>query len=239
MIDPHIKSEILRLYHAEKWRLGTIALQLGVHHDVVQRVIDSEQEDQSRERLPRLIDLYVPFILETLNKYPTLTSSRLYDMVKERGYEGKPDYFRTLVASLRPIRPQEAYLRLRRLTAEEAQVDWGHFGRIACGKALRPLYAFVMVLSFSRAIFLRFFLSQALSSFLYGHDFAFRYFGGIPRRLLYDNLKTAVIERLGKAIRFNPIFLDFAGHCRFEPRPVAIARGNEARIVRQDQRQRG
>lgn len=227
MIDPYIASDILRLYHAEKWLVGTIASHLGIHRDVVERVIADEEKGEKGQGRPRLVDPYVPFILEMLGKYRKLTAGRLYDMVKERGYKGKPDHFRTIVASLRPIRPQEAYLRLRTLPAEDAQVDWGHFGRIAVGKALRPLYAFVMVLSFSRAIFLRFFLSQTLSSFLYGHEFAFRWFSGVPRRLLYDNLKAVVLERIGPAIRFNPVFLEFAGRYRFEPRPVNIARGNE------------
>ena len=227
MVDPHIKSEILRLHYAEKWPIGTIATQLTVHHDVVERVIEEDRSGKNQEPRPRMIDPYVPFILATLEDYPKLTASRLYDMVKERGYEGEPDHFRSLVAGLRPYRPREAYLRLRTLSAEQGQVDWGHFGRISIGKALRPLYAFVMVLSFSRAIYLRFFVSQSLSSFLYGHEFAFRWFGGVPRQLLYDNLKTAVLERNGKAIRFNPAFLEFAGRYRYQAKPVAVARGNE------------
>ena len=227
MIDCYIAAEILRLYHAEKWLVGTIASHLGVHHDVVQRVVADEGKDKKRTPCPRLVDPYIPFILETLGKYPKLTSSRLYDMVKSRGYKGKPSHFRTIVADLRPIRPQEAYLKLRTLPAEQTQVDWGHFGRITIGEALRPLYAFVMVLSYCRAIFLRFFLSQTLSSFLYGHEFAFRWFTGVPRRAMYDNLKSVVLERTGKAIRFNPVFLEFSGRYRFEPRPVNIARGNE------------
>ena len=68
-------------------------------------------------------------------------------MVHERGYRGGPDHFRHLVACHRPRRPAEAYLRLRTLPGEQAQVDWGHFGHLAIGRARRPLMAFVMVLS--------------------------------------------------------------------------------------------
>jgi len=87
--------------------------------------------------------------------------------------------------------------------------------------------AFVIVLSFSRRIFLRFFLDARMANFLRGHEAAFLTWQGLPRILLYDNLKSAVLERQGQAIRFHPTLLDFAAHYRFEPRPVAIARGNE------------
>ena len=87
--------------------------------------------------------------------------------------------------------------------------------------------AFVLVLSYSRQIFLQFFTDQRLANFLRGHQAAFNAWGGLPRVLLYDNLKSAVLERRGEAIRFHPTLLEFAAHYRFEPRPVAVARGNE------------
>ncbi len=87
--------------------------------------------------------------------------------------------------------------------------------------------AFVMVLSWSRQIFLRFYLNQRLASFLCGHVDAFDAFAGVPKVLLYDNLKSAVLERHGDAIRYHPTLLALAAHYHFEPRPVAVARGNE------------
>lgn len=91
----------------------------------------------------------------------------------------------------------------------------------------RSLLAFVMVLSFSRWLFVRFFYDARLPSFLAGHAQAFAFFGGLPRRLLYDNLKSAVLERTGEAIRFHPRLLALADHYGFDPRPVAPRRGNE------------
>jgi transposase len=148
-------------------------------------------------------------------------------MVRERGYRGRPDHFRHLIACHRPRPKAEAYLRLRSLPGEQGQVDWGHFGHLQIGRARRPLMAFVMVLSHSRQIFLRFYLDARMENFLRGHAAAFASWGGVPRVLLYDNLKSAVLERRGDAIRFHPTLLEFAGHYRFEPRPVAVARGNE------------
>ena len=227
-IPAELEAQILRYHHVEKWPIGTIAKQLLVHHTTVSRVL-------LQAGLPRILqqrkrskaDPFLPFIRATLERFPTLTASRLYAMVRERGYPGRPDHFRHIVACHRPRPVAEAYLRLRTLPGEQAQIDWGHFGHLTIGRARRPLMAFVMVLSYSRQVFLRFFLDARLTSFLRGHLAAFGQWQGVPRTILYDNLRSAVLERHGAAIRFQPILLDFAGHYRYEPRPVAVARGNE------------
>ncbi|MDP1690584.1 MAG: IS21 family transposase [Burkholderiaceae bacterium] len=227
-IAPELRAQILRLYQAELWRVGTIASQLHLHRDTVQRVLGQACVMRAETPLrPSQVDPYLPFIRETLAKFPTLTASRLHAMVRERGYTGGPDHFRHLVACHRPRPAAEAYLRLRTLPGEQAQVDWGHFGHLVVGRAKRPLMAFVMVLSYSRFIFLRFSLNARMDSFLLGHVLAFAAFGGVARVLLYDNLKSAVLERVGDAIRFHPDMLAFAAAHRYEPRPVAVARGNE------------
>ena len=227
-IAPDMVAQILRLHAVEKWRVGTIARQLHVHRDVVRRVLAGNCAPVHTPPLrPSRIDAYQPFIVTTLSKFPTLTAARLHAMCSERGYVGSTSHFRALVAGLRPRPVAEAYLRLRTLPGEQAQVDWGHFGHLQIGRARRPLMAFVMVLSHCRMIFLRFFLDARMDSFLRGHALAFSAFNGCPRVVLYDNLKSAVLERQGDAIRFNPELLALAAHYCFEPRPVAVARGNE------------
>ena len=227
MISKELEARILRLHYAEGWPPGTIADQLRLHHSVVERVIAEEGVPKPARVRPLLVDPYLPFILETLEKYPRLTAVRLYQMVRERGYSGKPGHFRSIIARYRPRRPAEAYLRLKTLPGDQAQVDWGHFGKIQIGQAKRPLVAFVMVLSYSRTIFLRFFPGQHLSYFLTGHQEAFHRWQGVPRICLYDNLKSVVLERIDDTIRFNPQLLDFSARYRYEPRPVAPYRGNE------------
>ena len=228
MISPEREAEILRLFHAEKWPVGTIASVLGVHHSTVRRVLAQAGLPAGRQMTrPSIVEPYIPFIVETLTKYPRLRASRLYVMARERGYTGAPDYFRHVVSRFRPKPPAEAYQRLRTLPGEQGQVDWAHFGKLTVGKATRPLCAFVMVLSYSRRIWLRFFYGLSMPFFLRGHVGAFAFFGGVPRELLYDNLKSAVLERSGDAIRFNPILLELAAYYRFLPKPVAPARGNE------------
>jgi transposase len=228
MISKESEAEIVRLYHGEKWPIGTIATQLGLHHTTVQRVLRHTGVDAKVVApRPSMVDAYQPFILEQLEKYPNLRASRLFTMIKERGYAGGPDHLRRVVGRLRPKKPAEAFQRLRTLPGEQAQVDWAHFGKLQIGRAARALWAFVVVLSYSRRIFLRFFPGAAMPFFLRGHVDAFADLGGVPRVVLYDNLKSAVLERRGDAIRFNPTLLDLAAHYRFEPRPVAVARGNE------------
>jgi transposase len=227
-ISDELEAKILRYYHVEQWRIGTISTQLNVHHSTIKRVLCQAGVPQEKiMRGSRMLEPFLPFIMQTLGKYPTLTARRLYDMVCERGYKGGSDHFRHLIMLYRPRKPAEAYLRLKTLPGEQGQVDWGHFGHVTIGKAKRPLMAFVIVLSFSRKIFLQFYLNQRMDNFLRGHEAAFDAWNGLPKVLLYDNLKSAVLERVGDAIRFNPTLLAFASHYRFEPRPVAVARGNE------------
>jgi hypothetical protein len=106
-------------------------------------------------------------------------------------------------------------------------VQMGNFGPIRIGSAKRSLSCFVMVLSWSRGVFARFALDQTQESFLRGHVAAFAAFGGVPRGILYDNLKSVVMERVGDHIRFHPRVLEFAGHYHYAPRPCAPYRGNE------------
>ena len=228
MISAARSAEILRLYHAEQWKPGTIARQLGVHHTTVRRVlVQAGQVAALSSWRPSMADPFVPLIREYLTKYPRLRASRLYAMARARGYAGGPDHFRHVVALYRPTPVAEAYLRLRTMPGEQAQVDWAYFGKQHVGRATRALWGFVMVLSYSRQIFLQFFFGNAMANFLRGHVAAFDSFTGVPRVLLYDNLRSAVLERVGQAIHFNPTLLDLAAHYRFEPRPVAVARGNE------------
>lgn len=227
-ISKETEAKILRYHFVEKWKVGTIVTQLGIHHSVVDRVLaEAGLPKVERSLRSSIIDPYLPFIVKTLGVFPTLTAARLYEMAKQRGYPGGPSQFRQRISQLRPRKQPEAYLRLKTLPGEQAQVDWGHFGHIEIGKAKRPLMAFVMVLSWSRQIFLQFYLNAQMESFLRGHVAAFEAWNGLPKVLLYDNLKSAVLERQGDAIRFHPTLLALSAHYRFEPRPVAVARGNE------------
>jgi transposase len=227
-LTPGETASILRLHHVEGWPVGTIGAQLGRHHDTVEGVLAHAGLGVQKQVIrTRLVDPFLPFLKETLEKYPRLRSSRLWSMAKARGYIGSKSGFRAIISRLRPRPHAEAFLRRAVLPGQEAQVDWAHFGKIVVGRATRDLWAFVMVLSYSRRRFARFSLRAAMPSFLRGHVEAFRCFGAVPRIVLYDNLKSAVLEREGDAVRFHPTLLGLAGHYRFEPRACAPYRPNE------------
>jgi transposase len=190
MISSELAAEIVRLYHVEKWRIGTIARQLHVHHNIVERVLRQEGLPTPKRARPSQLEDYLPFIAATWERYPRLPASCLYEMCAQRGYQGSPGHFRHLVRPHRPRPRAEAYMRLKTLPGEQAQVDWGHFGALAIGRASRALLAFVMVLSYSRRIFLRFFLGQHTENFLRGHEGAYTAWGGVVKVVLYDNLRS-------------------------------------------------
>jgi transposase len=227
VIAPEVRARIRRLFFAEHWKVGTIAAELGVHHDAVRGAIEAERFIRPGAVLrASMLDAYKPFVAETLEQHPRLRATRLFEMIRDRGYRGSVVQLRRHVATIRPT-PREAFLRLVTLAGEQAQVDWGHFGTIRVGHAKRPLSCFVMVLSWSRAVFARFALDQTMESFMRGHVEAFAAFRGVPRTILYDNLKSVVLDRAGDHVRFNEAMLLMAGHYHFAPKPCAPYRGNE------------
>jgi len=229
VIDPETVARIRNLHHAEGWLVGTIAAELGLHRETVERALSEQATPRARSR-PSSFDPYAGFVREVLDKHPRLRATRLWYMLRERGCTLSMRQVRKKVAELRP-NVREAFLRRRTFPAEEAQVDWASFGHVTMGSARRALSAFVLTLTYSRWIFLRFFLDQSLETFLRGHVSAFADLQGVPRYLLYDNLRSAVSERHGDALRFNPRLLELCSHYHFAPRACRPARGNEKGAV--------
>lgn len=226
MISPEIRVQIRRYFYAEHWKIGTIAQALGLHADTVRRAIEVERFHPGEQLRPSRLDPYLEFIRQTLAQHPRLRATRLHQMIGDRGYAGSVEQLRRSVARLRPHRT-EAFLQLQVFPAEEAQVDWAHFGTVLVGRAQRTLSCFVITLSWSRALYLEFFFDQTMENFLRGHVNAFQFFTGGPRVILYDNLRSAVLERHGPEIHFNPRLLELAGHYHFVPRPCQVRAGNQ------------
>jgi transposase len=227
MLDAAVLAEIRRLYYAEHWKIGTIAAQLGVHPEAVERALNRPPNPPApRAPRPRITDPYLPFLTATLERYPRLRATVLYRMLRERGFTGSAVQLRRVVRTLRPS-PREVFARLSTLPGEAAQVDWADFGPVSIGRAKRRLSAFVLTLAYSRALYVEFFFAQTLANFLCGHVHAFEHFGGVPRVLVTDNLRSVVLERRGEQFRVHPRYLELAGHYCFQPRPCHLARGNE------------
>jgi transposase len=226
MIDEETRATIRRLFYAEHWKIGTIAGELRVHPDTVRRALETDRFNFNRTLRLRATDPYVPFIREILEKHPRLRATRIFQMLQDRGYAGSVVQLRRAVACLRPAH-KEAFLRLRTFPGEQGQVDWAHFGEVPVGRARRRLSCFVTTLSYSRALYLEFFFDQSMESFLRGHVQAFADWQGLPRILLYDNLRSVVLERRGDAIHFHPRLLELCAHYHFAARPCQVRAGNQ------------
>jgi transposase len=228
-VSRELEAEIARLFHAEHWKLGTIAAQLGVHEDVVRRVIRGRRRaPRAKAAAPSAVAPYVGFIRETLERYPKLCASRLEDMLRQRGFAGSARTLRRFVKSVRPKGEREAFVRLDALIGEEAQVDWAYVSQLPVpGGGHRSLWLFLMVLSWSRAAWGEFCFDTTVHSLLRSLVRAASYFAGTPRRWLFDNAKVVVLERHGHASRFHPLLLDLARAMRVELRLCNPYRGNE------------
>jgi transposase len=159
------------------------------------------------------------------------SAQQLLQQLKTQGYAGGYSILKDFVRRVRPVR-KPAFLMLEFAAGECAQVDWGSAGSITVGGTRRRLSFFVMVLCYSRMIYVEFTLSEGMEQFLSCHRHALEFFGGSPAKVMIDNLKTGVLEhRPGLAPRFNPRYLDFAAHYGFTPVACQVRKGNEKELV--------
>ncbi len=226
MISGELIAKIRRLFYAEHWKVGTIAAALELHPNTVHHAIESHRFNHYPANRPTLTDPYLNFIEQTFKQYPDLRATRMYEMIRARGYSGSLSQLRRVVHKLRPTK-QEAFLRRTTLPGEEGQADWAHFGQVRIGSATRKLSCFVITLSYSRALWLEFFFDQSIENLLAGHVNAFSDWGGVSRTILYDNMRSVVVERHGDAIHFHPRLLELCAHYHFQASPCQPARGNQ------------
>lgn len=176
-------------------------------------------------RAPRksVLNDYKPFIEQRLSA-GVWNAVVLLRELRERGYTGG---YTAIKDYLRPLRQEAEHVASRRFETppgQQAQMDWGHLGRITYADATSaPLSAFVMTLGCSRAMFADVATDQKLPTLLAMHERAFAELGGVPQQILYDNMKTVVLQTLTQGvdergeIRWNPGFIDFARYWGFEP----------------------
>ncbi len=171
---------------------------------------------------PSKLDPYTDYLERRIGE-GVLNAQKLFREVRALGYSGKRTLVRSFVHPLRPAREPMATVRFETEPGEQAQVDWAHFGTIEHQGRPRKLYAFLCTLGWSRALHLEFTVSMQSVAFLRCHVHAFRALGGVPRRILYDNLKSVVLDRGrgpgGGSVHWNPAFLDFADYYGFAPQP--------------------
>lgn len=201
---------------------------LGLDVRTVAKWAEVEQFAPRTISTPRVskLDAFKGQIVRWLDTHP-YSAQQIYQRLCEIGYDGGRTIVKDYVQRIRPRTPQ-AYLKLDFAPGEAAQVDWGEMGTVSVGGTRRRLSFFLMVLCFSRRMYLEFTVSQTSEFFLACHERAFAAFGGVPLRLLIDNLKSAVLQRLaGVAPVFNPKYLDFSRHWGFEISACNVRSGNE------------
>ena len=227
MIDYECFCQIRECLERQRLSVVQTAGALGMDVRTVRRWA-KVQRWRPRAGAPRAskLDPFKAQIVRWLDAYP-YSAQQVLQRLRELGFMGGATIVKVYVARIRPrLRP--AYLKLEFAPGECAQVDWGSFGTIGVGSTRRRLSFFVMVLCFSRRMYLEFTVSQTMEFFLACHEHAFVAFGGVPARVMVDNLKSAVLQRLaGSAPVFNPKYADFARHWGFQISACNPRAGNE------------
>jgi transposase len=204
-----------------------IARTLGLNRKTVARWLAvARYAPQPRRPRGSILDPLKPRITRLLDTHP-YSAQQIFQRLREEGYLGGITVVRDYVRRIRPVK-LPVYLKLHFDPGECAQVDWGTFGTVTVGNTRRRLSFFVIVLAYSRMMYVEFTASQTMEHFLACHEHAFAAFAGVPSRIMVDNLKSAVLQRLaGVAPVFNPRYVDFARHYGFAIAPCNVARGNE------------
>ena len=167
---------------------AAVAERLGVSRRTVTRW-QAETAPTPRPRKPRVqkLDPYKDIIRTRLQTYPDLTVQRLFEEVRGAGYDGGYGQVRTYVSTVRPTLELESVVRFETPPGHQGQVDFGTF-RTTWG----PRYALVVVLGYSRLLWLSFYASQTMATVMTGLERAFATFGGVPAELLFDQMKAVV-----------------------------------------------
>lgn len=227
VIDYETFCKIKHYREEEHLTLAQTARALGLHPLTVAKW-DRKEQYRARRSASRTskLDPFKPYIVRWLEAHP-LSAVQILQRLKEAGYPGGYTIVKDYVSRVRPRRAP-AFLTLAFAPGEAAQVDWGEYGSIAVGTTRRRLSFFVMVLCYSRLMYLDFTVSQTMEHFLACHQHAFEAFQGVPSKIMVDNLKSAVLEHLiGQAPVFNSRYLDFAHHYGFTIAACGVRKGNE------------
>jgi len=193
----------------------------GCARNTIRKYLRSEGKPAIKERAKRTekLDPFKSYLLRRIEsaKPDWIPATSLLEEIQNQGYEGGITRLRQFLADYKPApAPAEPDNRFETEPGKQMQVDWVVFRR---GKD--RLSAFVATMGYSRASFVEYVTDEKIETLLACHQHAFEYFGGVPKQVLYDNMKTVVIERDGYGDgnhRLNPLFLDFAKHWGFVPK---------------------
>jgi transposase len=233
---------LLRHYLEQGLSITAIAEQVGCDRRTIQRWMAAGWLDRDpgsihygpRSPVATKLDRYRPLIRERLATYPALTAVRLFDEVRAAGYAGSLTQLKVFVRQIRPRPEPEPVVRFETAPGHQAHVD---FARVPLPWGVR--YGLLVVLGYSRLLWLQFYARQTLRTLMQGLEHAFALFGGVPHELLFDQLKAVILEDrrpAGDRVLANPEFLRFAAHWGFRIRACrpyrAQTKGKVERPVR-------
>jgi transposase len=217
MVNVEVWAEVRRLHRIEGLSIKAIGRKLRLARNTVREILRSERPPEYRRRAgASKLDPFKGRITELLAEYPRLSGVRVREILSAEGYRGGMSILRDYLHRVRP-RPVQAFQRTVYQPGEIGQVDWARMPDPlpdAFGK-LRPVYALVMVLGYSRMLTVVFSFRTRLVDFLRCHAEALAFFGGVPHTIVYDNLKSVVLHRRRAEVVFNPQFLPFADRYGF------------------------
>jgi transposase len=227
MIDYPTFCRLRQLHDEQGLKVSQIAAELHLDPKTVEKWVD-QPTYQRRQGSPRpsKLDAFKGQIVALLQRHP-YTAQQVLQQLRTQGYAGGYSILKEFVREVRPVR-KPAYLMLEFAPGECAQVDWGSFGSVFVGSTRRRLSFFVMVLCYSRLLYLEFTLSEGMEQFLACHRHAFEFFGGVTEKVMIDNLKVGVLRHpVGEPALFHPRYLDLAAHYGFRPVACQVRKGNE------------
>jgi transposase len=212
-------AEIRRLKEIEKLSRRAIARRLRCCQKTVSKALSRDwQPPPHHASAPEFLLPFRPKIDALIQQYPRLSAVRVLEEISrgEQGYRGSVYPLRRYLRRIRPPSGR-VYQEVLYEPGEALQVDWGTCAEVSIGATVRRVHAFIAVLCYSRLCFLKFSLSQNAPSFYRALVEAFAFFGGLPRKLIFDNLKPAVLDGHGRHARFHPRFLALCGHYCLQP----------------------
>ena len=227
MIDYETFMKIKSYHEKDGLNCNQIAAIMGLSFKTVKKWLNEKRYRMRKSAdLSSKLDPFKNQILQMLEKYP-YSAAQILLRIRENGFDGGYTIVKDYVRKVRPPKTR-AFLTLSFAPGECAQVDWASYGSVNVGSTCRRLSFFVMVLCYSRMMYVEFTVSQTMEHFLACHQNAFNFFGAVPKKIMVDNLKSAVLSRIvGQAAVFNPKYLDFADRAGFTIAPCNIGKGNE------------
>ena len=227
MIDYTTYCQIRLLFLEKHLKVAQIATELQLDPATVGTWAQRPTYQRRRgAKRPSKLDPFKGSIIALLERHP-YSSQQVFQQIKTQGYLGGYTLLKSFVQQVRPVR-KPAFLALEFGPGECAQVDWGSFGSVAVGSTRRRLSFFVMVLCYSRLLYVEFTLAETMEQFLTCHRHALEFFGGAPAKIMIDNLKVGVLQHpRGAPAQFHPRYLDLAAHYGFQPVACNVGQPNE------------